>query len=171
MYYEVEAKTHVRLPPELFGTDLKKALLAALNKQFEGYISKDIGFVIGIKDIIHIGDGVIIPGDGAAYYETTFTLYTFIPEMQEIIVGKVNDITDFGAFVDIGPLDGMVHVSQTMDDYVSFSKSNVLTGKESKKTLKIGDRCKARIIAISFKEPTNPKIGLTMRQHKLGVIE
>ena len=168
MFYEVEVKTHVRMPPEFFGSDIKKALLASLNKQFEGYIHKDIGLVIGVSDITHIGDGVIIPGDGAAYYETTFKLYTFIPELQEVVLGKVTDITDFGAFVDLGALDGMVHVSQTMDDFVSFSKSGVLSGKESKKTLKAGDLVRARIIAVSFKEPTNPKIGLTMRQPALG---
>lgn len=170
MFYEIEVKTHVRMSPEFFGSDIKKALLASLNKQFEGYISKEIGLVVGVSDIVEIGDGVIIPGDGAAYYETTFKLYTFIPELQEVTIGKITDITDFGAFVDIGATDGMVHVSQTMDDFVSFSKSGVLSGKESKKTLKVGDIVRARIIAVSFKEPTNPKVGLTMRQQSLGAI-
>ena len=55
-----------------------------------------------------------------------------------------------------------------MNDFVSFSKSNVLTGKQSKKNLKVGDQCLARIIAISYKDPTSPKIGLTMRQPRLG---
>jgi len=55
-----------------------------------------------------------------------------------------------------------------MDDFVSFSKSNVLTGKESKKTLKVNDECRARIIAVSYKDLKNPKIGLTMRQYLLG---
>ena len=64
----------------------------------------------------------------------------------------------------------MIHVSQTMDDFVSFSKSNVLTGKDSNKVLKVGDPCRARIIAVSYKDITNPKIGLTMRQHRLGAL-
>ncbi len=53
---------------------------------------------------------------------------------------------------------------------MSFSKSNVLTGKESKKNLKVGDQCRARIIAVSYKDISNPKIGLTMRQHRLGAV-
>ncbi|MEK6868091.1 MAG: DNA-directed RNA polymerase, partial [Nanoarchaeota archaeon] len=61
--------------------------------------------------------------------------------------------------------------SQTMDDFVSFGKDKVLVGKESKRTLKVGDVCKAKIIAISFKELTNPKLGLTMRQGGLGKLE
>ena len=78
---------------------------------------------------------------------------------------------DFGAFIDIGPIDGMIHISQTMDDYVTFSKSNVLAGKETKKNLKMKDNCRARIIAVSYKIPNDPKIGLTMRQVGLGNIK
>jgi DNA-directed RNA polymerase subunit E' len=55
-----------------------------------------------------------------------------------------------------------------MDDFVSFSKDKVLSGKESKRTIRVGDLCRAKIVAVSFKDITNPKIGLTMRQYGLG---
>ena len=55
-----------------------------------------------------------------------------------------------------------------MDDFISFSKSKVLTGKETKRSLKVGDKCRARVIAVSYKDLANPKIGLTMRQPTLG---
>lgn len=168
MFYEVEVKSHIRIPPSSFDMDVEDAIMQQLNETFKEYISKDIGIGITVSDIIEIREGVIIPGDGAAYYETVFKLLTFKPELQEVIFGNISEITDFGAFIDIGPIDGMIHISQTMDDFVSFSKSNVLTGKESKKSLKIGDECRARIIAISYKDIKNPKIGLTMRQYLLG---
>ena len=57
-----------------------------------------------------------------------------------------------------------------MDDFVSFSKSDTLSGKSSKRILKNGDLCLARIVAISHKG-NEPKIGLTMRQPGLGKIE
>ncbi len=168
MFYEIELKTHVRVPPTSFKDDVKESVLKSLNERFEGYISQDTGAIVAVSEVIDIGEGIIIPGDGAAFYNTTFKAFTFKPEMHEMVIGKITDITDFGAFIEIGPLDGMIHVSQTMDDYVSFSKSGVLTGKESKRSLKAGDICRARIIAISFKESNNPKIGLTMRQPSLG---
>ena len=71
----------------------------------------------------------------------------------------------------MGAIDGMIHVSQTMDDFVSFSEEKSLSGKESARNLKSGDHCKARIIAISFKDLSNPKIGLTMRQQCLGKLD
>jgi DNA-directed RNA polymerase subunit E' len=144
--------------------------MASLNAQFDGFVSKDLGFVLGVTDVKNVKDGILIPGDGAAYYETLFSLICFKPELNEVVFGKIGDITDFGAFINIGPIDGMIHVSQTMDDFVSFSKSNVLTGKDSNKILKVGDPCRARIIAVSYKDITNPKIGLTMRQHRLGAL-
>jgi len=168
MFYETELKTHVRVPPTSFNENKKDAILKELNKKFEGFISPEIGAVVAISSIKEVGEGVIIPGDGAAYYETTFKVFTFKPELQEVLVGKITDITEFGAFIEMGPLDGMIHVSQSMDDYVSYNKSGSLTGKQTKHVVKGGDICRARIIAVSYKEPTSPKMGLTMRQHRLG---
>jgi len=171
MFYEIEARGYVRVHPTLFNEDTEIAVQQSLNKQFDGFISKDLGIVVCVTAIKDVKEGIIIHGDGAAYYETIYTLLSFKPELQEVILGKVSDITDFGAFMTIGPIDGMIHVSQTMDDFVSFSKSNVLTGKESKNVLKVNDLCRTRVIAVSYKEIANPRIGLTMRQHRLGALQ
>jgi len=172
MYYELELQDHVRIPPKDFGEeDLKKIILKQLNEKYENFISKDLGIAIGVCDVKEIGDGVIIPGDGAAFYKTKFTLLVFRPEIHEFVLGDISELTDFGVFFNMGAIDGMIHLSQTMDDYVSMSKMGVLTGKETKKVLKTGDRCRARIIAVSYKELNNPKIGLTMRQPQLGSVE
>ena len=87
-----------------------------------------------------------------------------------IIKPNESEIANFGAFINMGCIDGMIHISQTMDDFVSFSKSNTLVGKNSKRVLKKGDQCLARIVAVSYKTE-QPKIGLTMRQPGLGKLE
>lgn len=171
MFYKTEVKDHIRVPPDLFNLSVEEAVLKSLKKKYEGIISKDLGVVIDVAGIGNIGEGVIIHGDGASYYDTTFNLLTFKPEMQEVVLGKITDIADFGAFINLGPIEGMIHVSQTMDDFVSFSKEKVLSGKETKRVLKVNDLCKSRIIAVSFKDPTSPKIGLTMRQPGLGRLD
>ncbi len=171
MFYELEVRSHIRVPPTEFANDTQQAILRSLNKEFENFVSKELGVVIGVTEVINVGEGIIIPGDGAAYYDTLFKVVTFIPEMNETVLGKITELSDFGAFMNIGPIDGMIHISQTMNDYVSFSKSNVLTGKETKKSLKVGEICRAKIIAASYKDMSNPKIGLTMRQHRLGSLK
>jgi DNA-directed RNA polymerase subunit E' len=171
MFYKQIIKDHIRVPPNLFGVSPKEALIKKIKEKYNGYIDKEIGIVIDINQLVTVGNGIIIPGDGASYYEVEFELITFKPELQEIVYCSVKDIADFGAFMNCGPIEGMIHISQTMDDFVSFSKEKTLTGKESKRILKINDYCKAKIIAVSFKDITNPKIGLTMRQEGLGRLD
>ncbi|MEM4271803.1 MAG: DNA-directed RNA polymerase [Candidatus Pacearchaeota archaeon] len=171
MFYKAEIKDHIRVPPSLFNLSRKEAVLKRIKADYTNFISKDLGLVIDVADVKEIGEGIIIPGDGASYFETKFELLVFKPELQEVVLGSIKDIADFGAFINIGPAEGMIHISQTMDDFVSFAKDKTLAGKESKHILKIGDKCKARIIAVSFKDVTNPKIGLTMRQPLLGRLD
>ncbi len=168
MFYKTELKDHIRVPPNLFDLDVEEAVLKAIKIKYDGFISAELGIVVDVEEIKDVKDGIIIAGDGASYYETVFNVITFRPEMHEVVPGRIKDIADFGAFITMGPIEGMIHISQTMDDFVSFAKDKVLTGKDTKRILKVGDLCKARVIAVSFKDVTNPKIGLTMRQEGLG---
>lgn len=171
MFYLSQIKDHIRVAPIDFGMEKKDAIIKSIKKSYEGYISKDIGIVIDVFDVRDVNEGIIIPGDGASYYETVFNLLVFKPELQEVVIGKIKDIAEFGAFITLGPTEGMIHISQTMDDFVSFAKDKTLAGKDSKKVLKVGDVCKARMIALSFKDVSNPKLGLTMRQKGLGRLD
>jgi DNA-directed RNA polymerase subunit E' len=168
MFYKVKLKDHIRVAPDKFGLGLRAAIVSEVKNKFAGFISKDLGMVIDVSDLDVIGEGVIIPGDGAAYYDTSFELLTFEPEVQEVVKGKIKEVAEFGVFFSMGPIDGMIHISQTMNDFVSFSKDKVLQGKDGKRSLKINDQCRARIIAVSYKDVANPKLGLTMRQAGLG---
>lgn len=170
MFYEVLVTDHVRVEPNKFGMDTDDAVRAQLEESYSGFQDKDIGTVVAVLDVKDVKEGIIIPGDGAAYYESTFKLIVFKPELQEVVYGTVEEITNFGAFLSMGPIRGMIHISQTMDDFVSFSDSGVLTGKDGKKNLAQGDKCMARIVAISYKGE-EPKIGLTMRQPGLGKLD
>lgn len=170
MFYELLVTDYVRVDPSKFGMNTDEAVRAQLEESYTGFQDKDIGTVVAVLDILEVKEGVIIPGDGAAYYESTFRIIVFRPELQEVVYGVIDEITNFGAFIDLGAVRGMIHISQTMDDFVSFSDSGVLSGKNGKKNLVKGDKCMARIVAISYKGE-EPKIGLTMRQPGLGKLE
>ena len=126
MFYETLVHDHIRVPPKLFGVSTEEAIIQRVKKKFDGFISPELGIVIDVLSIEDISDGVVIPGDGAAYFDTKFRLLVFKPEMQEVVFGRIRDIVDFGAFMTLGPIDGMIHISQTMNDFVSFSKDKVL---------------------------------------------
>ena len=170
MFYLIEVEDHVRVEPKLFGLSTRDAVEKQLDETYAEYADKEMGSVVSVVEVLDVGEGIIIPGDGAAYYKSTFKILAWKPELQELGYGIIEEITNFGAFINLGAMKGMIHISQTMEDYVSFSKSNTLIGKSSKKGLKKGDTCLARVVAISYKMG-EPKIGLTMRQPGLGKLE
>ncbi|MAG07601.1 DNA-directed RNA polymerase [Candidatus Pacearchaeota archaeon] len=170
MFYLIDVEDYIRVEPKLFGLPTREAVEAQLKESYTDHYDNELGFVIAVTGVDGIEEGIIIPGDGAAYYKSNFKLVVWKPEMQELVFGNIAEITNFGAFIDLGAAQGMIHISQTMDDYVSFSKTNTLIGKANKRSLKKGDACIARIVAISYKMG-EPKIGLTMRQPGLGKIE
>jgi DNA-directed RNA polymerase subunit E' len=161
----------VRVPPVLFDEPLEDVTFKLLNENYVGKIDKKLGLMVTVKEVEEIGVGRVIMGDGAAYHDVTFQALFFKPELQEIVEGEVIEITEFGAFVRMGPMDGLVHVSQVTDDYINYdAKRGALLGKESKKTLEEGNKVRARIVALSLKGKSSKetKIGLTMRQPGLG---
>ena len=170
MFYLTEVEDYIRVEPKLFGLPTIEAVNKQLRETYTDYYDKELGKVISLIEVLGVGEGVIIPGDGAAYYNSTFKLLAWKPEIQELVYGIISEITSFGAFIDMGTMKGMIHISQTMEDFVSFSKTNTLLGKSTKRSLKHGDLCIARIVAISHKGE-EPKIGLTMRQPGLGKLE
>jgi len=170
MFYLIEVEDYIRVDPRLFGLPTLEAVEKQLKETYKEYIDKELGKVISVVEVLEVGDGVIIPGDGAAYYNSRFKLLVWKPELHELVYGIISEITNFGAFIDLGAMKGMIHISQTMEDYVSFSKTNSLIGKSTKKSIRKGDLCLARIVAISYKTG-EPKIGLTMRQPGLGRLE
>lgn len=170
MFSVIEIQDYVRVEPKLFGLETKKAVEKQLGETYSEHIDKEIGAVVGVIEVSKVGEGIIIPGDGAAYYLSNFKLLTWKPELQELTYGIISEITNFGAFIDLGAIQGMIHISQTMEDYVSLSKSGTLLGKSTKKSLRKGDLCLARIVAISYKG-NEPKLSLTMRQPGLGKLD
>ncbi|MCE5213096.1 MAG: DNA-directed RNA polymerase [Methanobacterium sp.] len=164
----------VRIPPSRFEEPVKEIAAEVLNENYVGKIDKKLGLMVTVKEIEEIGTGKVIMGDGAAYHDVIFTALFFKPELHEVVEGEVIEITEFGAFIRIGPVDGLVHVSQVTDDYINYdAKRGALLGKESKKTLEEGNKVRARIVALSLKGKSSKetKIGLTMRQPGLGRFE
>lgn len=171
MYKILEIDDKIRVPPAKFNLELQDAVKASLEDKWEGVVDKRMGVILSVQSVDSIGEGRILPGDGAIHYQATFKLMVYQPELHEVVKGEVIDITEFGAFVRFGPIDGMVHVSQVMNDFVSFDgKASALIGRDSKRKLKEGDIVVARIVSVSM-EKDQYKVGLTARQAGLGALE
>ncbi|RLG22794.1 DNA-directed RNA polymerase [Methanosarcinales archaeon] len=174
MYKKCVLYDTVRVPPTELGEDIEISVSRALREKLEGRIDRHLGMIVSILDIVEIGDGHILFGDGAVYYDTTFEALVFQPVLQEVIDGIVVEVVEFGAFVSIGPMDGLLHISQITSDFMSYdSKKARLVAKDTKLSISEGDKVRVRVVALSLNErdPRESKIGLTMRQVGLGKYE
>ncbi len=171
MYELTTLQESVRVPPKFLGEDAKESVKKALQETVEGFLDKELGIVLCVTGIKNVGEGKIIPGDGAVYYDTTFEALTYKPEIGEVSDGEIIELVEFGAFVRLGPIDGLVHISQITDEFMSYSKEGVIATKDGKRNVKVGDKVRVRIVTVSLKQTTASKLGLTMRQKGLGKLE
>jgi len=153
MFRIVTVEDVVRIPPQKFGDPIDDVAKEQIKLKYENYVDEQLGYVILVTGVDVENTGKILPGDGSTHHRAVFKLLTFFPELHEVVEGEIVEVTDFGAFVRIGP-DG------------------VLAGRESHRNLGKGNLVRGRIIAVSFpRGGSGGKIGITLRQPFLGRIE
>jgi DNA-directed RNA polymerase subunit E' len=168
---KVQREDVVRISPERLGEDIDALARELTRSTLEGKVGEDKTLTLIASSIERVGEGRIVHGDGAVYQTVKYDAVVFTPQLQEIVDGTVVEILKFGAFIRFGPLDGLLHISQVMDDRVDVDEENQrLIGKDTKRDLRVGDKVRVRIVAVSLNEraPRESKIGLTMRQPALG---
>jgi len=169
MFKLITIEGKIEIPPFLFHQDKNTSARIILSEDYEGVITREYGFIIAVVDVISVSSGQIIPGNANTFHEVKFTILTFKPTVSEIVEGSVVEIVDFGAFIRLGPLDGLVHVSQICDDYISYEQvGNRFIGKETGKILEVNDIIRAKVIAVSLGGGRSGKLGLSMRSRFLG---
>ena len=171
MYKRARLKDTIEVPPEHLGDvgpDLVKRLL---QDKLEGRMDEEVGSVVTVTEVHDLGEGAVLPNRPGVYYEAEFDALTYDPDMQEVADGTVVETVEFGAFVGIGPVDGLLHVSQITDEYLTFDGVNQqLASSDSDKTLGVDDAVRVRVVTKSIDErnPRDSKIGLTAKQPGLG---
>lgn len=165
MYEIVTLRDKIRVEPKSLGKDYKEAINSIIKQGYVGKIVEDKMLLVGLVAVESVEEGLIIPNDASIYYDTIFKMLAYIPLLHETIKGQISNISEIGAIVNIGPIDGLAHISQAMDDFVDFTR-NALVGRKSKTSLKIGDSVLTNVIAVSTRGIM--KIGLTMRSPGLG---
>ena len=174
MYKRVRLRDTVEVPPEKLDDVTPTQVRKLLQDKLEGRLDEQVGSVVSVVEVHDVGEGTVLPNRPGVYYEAEFDAVTFDPQMQEVVDGNVVEVVEFGAFVGIGPVDGLLHVSQISDEYLSYDGENQqLSSNESSDVLGTGDSVRARIVTKSIDErnPRDSKIGLTAKQPGLGKLE
>jgi DNA-directed RNA polymerase subunit E' len=171
MYKKVRLKDTVEVPPRDLADVTPQRVKRLLQDKLEGRMDEDVGSVVSVVNVHDIGEGSVLPNRPGVYYEAEFDAITYDPQMQEVVDGTVVEVVEFGAFVGIGPVDGLLHVSQISDEYLAYDGENQqLASTDSNDTLGVDDAVRVRIVTKSIDErnPRDSKIGLTAKQPGLG---
>ena len=168
-----ELEDVVRISPNKIGIDLDRVAMEELSRKYNSTANPDLGYIIRVVKAQADPVGRIVHGDGYIYHRVRFEAVVFYPKLQEVVEGEVVEVTEFGAFVRIGPVDALLHISQITDDYLSVDmRQGVIVGKNTGRTLKSGSKVRVRIIVVSMGRGVRmDKIGVTSRQPFLGALE
>ena len=172
-YRIYEVTDYVRIPPSRFGEPLEVVAEEHLREKYEAKFDKDLGIIILVYDVKVSDLGIVLPGDGSTYHEARFKILSYIPVMHEVVEGVVRDARNIGLFVNIGPLDAFVHISQVMDsDDIEYNDAlKAIVGDRNRRQVTVGDKVRGRITNISYQAAGPPRIAMTMRQPNLGKLE
>ena len=170
MFQIIEVEDVVRVEPLDFSETLNKMAEKVLKLKYESTLSPDFGYVVLIIGVKADKVGKILPSDGATYHTVNFKLLTYLPKLQEVVEGDVVEITDFGAFIRIGPTDALLHLSQITDEYLNSDvRQGLITAQQSNRLINVGTRMRVRVTALSLARGSSMgKIGVTCRQPFLG---
>ena len=182
MYITVEKEYIARIPPEKLSGDYDDAVKQVAKESIEGklidlteanYQNKK-AFIISVVSVKTVGEGTIVHGDGGVYQSIRYKALGYLPEMQEVVDGIVTSVKEFGAFVRFGPFEGLLHISQIMDDMISTDLTNQrIIGKETKREIKVGDKVRVKIVSLNLASASmlDSRIGLNMKQLGLGKVD
>jgi DNA-directed RNA polymerase subunit E' len=179
MYISLEDEYVIRVPPELLNDDYSVAVAEASKSMLEGKLvdiqedQKSLGksYIVSVNSIEIKGEGTIVHGDGGVYQSIKYSALAYFPRMQEVVDGIVTSVQKFGAFIKFGPFEGLLHISQIMDDSLNIDMENQrIVGKDTKMELKVGDKIRVRIVALNLSSSSlsDSKIGFTAKQPGLG---
>jgi len=174
MYRIIEKQATVSIPPSKLGEDYGETIAELTRLTYEGFFDDHANLFILISEVVPVGQGHIVHADANVYQNVSFNALVYTPKLHEVVNGEVVEILKFGAFIRFGPMEGLLHISQVLDERVNVDLGNGrLIGEESTKELKVGDRVRVRIVTLSINErnPNHSRIGFTMRQPGLGKLE
>ena len=114
----------VRLEPKSFNRPLPDALSEALNAKLANKVVKDVGLVISLYDILHIGESHIMAGDGASHTKVTFRVLVFRPFIEEVLIGKIKSSNKNGLMLNLGFFDDIFVPAEALQQPCRFDESD-----------------------------------------------
>lgn len=89
MFILSEIQDLIRVPPQSFNSPIHRVIRDEIHQKYSNKVVFNLGLVVSVWDISDIKEGLLKPGDGAAYVSATFRLIVWKPFIAEILTGWV----------------------------------------------------------------------------------
>jgi len=134
---------------------LKDIVLDLARKSLEGQTIENIGQIIAILDVEMEELGEIKLRNPNVFFNILMETLVFRPLKNEVVIGKVESITESSVYLNIGSIDAILPVNQISDERYKFiARRRELRGSKSKIIIRKGDWIRAKVSRVSFKVPT-----------------
>lgn len=118
---------------------------------FEGYKGKSLSFKIveldKDKNRLILSHRAVVEAEKASQKKNVINQI----KAGEVLDGKVQRLASFGAFIDLGGIDGLVHISQVSHEHVS----------DVSEVLAEGQDVKVKVLSV---DPENERISLSIKE-------
>ena len=173
MYTLETREDTIRIPAEYIrrGRRLEDHIDELAHDAFECRFDENQNFTLLTFNHETVGRGKIIHGDGAIYQNVRFKALVFTMDNNEVVDGAVSEVSEYGAFVRIGPMEALLHKSQILDEPIQVNLGiKRIEGSQSGRSLEEGSFVRSRIVSksINHNDPRSSKIGLNCKMDGLG---
>jgi len=134
----------VIVQPHLLRFNLQSVIQDILNKETKGKCTEEDGFILQLKRIININDGMLDKKTGAVHYNVRMVAQILRPSIGDIIEAVVSKLFKIGIFADLGPLSLFIPLNRIPEE-IEFDKSGQFIHKHANLIIKKGTEIKMKI--------------------------
>ncbi|CAK7903883.1 DNA-directed RNA polymerase III subunit RPC8 [[Candida] anglica] len=176
MFILSEVSDLVRIPPHTFNIPIPQSISNELSKKYANKVVSNLGLVVCVWDLLDIKDGLLKPGDGAAFVEVRFRCVVWKPFIGEILTGWVSECTAEGIKIKTEFFDEIVIPKNYLFENCSFRPADKAwvwqPDEETELFIDVNEKIRFRIeeeIFVNIKPKTSSEAqGLSEPENKVS---
>lgn len=108
----------ISIEPHLLNCNIERIVKDKVWDKMKTVCSGEFGFVLRLNSIDNIGIGTIDVDSGTVIHPVRFTITSFKPEIDSIVIAQITAVSKSGFFAQLGPLEIFVPHTHIPDSYV-----------------------------------------------------
>ena len=153
MFFEIEQKTKIKIPPRLLDSKIDLTIKKQLIKKVVGKCSIQYGYIINLSNIISISEGIFEDHLGNCSFMIVFKCLALKLFKNEIVDAIVTKVIERGVFCELGPIKIFVNVEK-IPKILRFRlcEQPFFSTESQDNIIKVDSEIRLKILTINFEE-------------------